>query len=158
MIEIVTKSSEETKKAGMALGQILEREPLSNKAFVGALEGDLGSGKTTFIQGLAQGLKVKENILSPTFVIQKDFSLKLSAKGGSASGGKNYRSLYHIDAYRLKNPEELLELGFEDLIKNPENLIVIEWADKIKKILPKNILKIEFTNLEKNKRKIIIYS
>ena len=148
MIEIVTKSSEETKKAGMALGQILEREPLSNKAFVGALEGDLGSGKTTFIQGLAQGLKIKENVLSPTFVIQKNFSLSLT----------NWKNLYHIDAYRLKNPEELLELGFKDLIRNPENLIVIEWADKIKKILPKNILKIEFTNLEKNKRKIIIYS
>jgi len=148
MIEIVAKSSKETKKAGMALGQILGREPLSNKALVVALEGDLGSGKTTFIQGLAQGLKVKENILSPTFVIQKDFLLKL----------KNFKNLYHIDAYRLKNPEELLELGFKDLIKNPENLIVIEWADKIKKILPKNILKIEFTNLEKNKRKIIIYS
>jgi len=147
-IEIITKSSKETKKAGMALGQILGREPLSNKALVVALEGDLGSGKTTFIQGLAQGLKVKENILSPTFVIQKDFLLKL----------KNFKNLYHIDAYRLKNPEELLELGFKDLIKNPENLIVIEWADKIKKILPKNILKIEFTNLEKNKRKIIIYS
>jgi len=148
MIEIVAKSSKETKKAGMALGQILGRESLSDRAFIIALEGDLGSGKTTFIQGLAQGLEVKENILSPTFVIQKDFSLSLT----------NWKNLYHIDAYRLKNPEELLELGFKDLIRNPENVIVIEWADKIKKILPKNILKIEFTNLEKNKRKIIIYS
>ena len=147
-IEIITKSSKETKKAGMALGQILGREPLSDRAFIIALEGDLGSGKTTFIQGLALGLEVKENILSPTFVIQKDFSLAL----------KNYRSLYHIDAYRLKNPEELLELGFKDLIGNPENLIVIEWADKIKKILPKEILKIEFENLGEDKRKITIYS
>jgi len=145
-IEIITKSSKETKKAGMALGQILGREPLSNKALVVALEGDLGSGKTTFIQGLAQGLKVKENILSPTFVIQKDFLLKL----------KNFKNLYHIDAYRLKNPEELLELGFKDLIGNPENLIVIEWADKIKKILPKNILRIKFENLGENKRRIKI--
>ena len=145
-IEIITKSSKETKKAGMALGQIWGREPLSNKALVVALEGDLGSGKTTFIQGLAQGLKVKENILSPTFVIQKDFLLKL----------KNFKNLYHIDAYRLKNPEELLELGFKDLIGNPENLIVIEWADKIKKILPKNILRIKFENLGENKRRIKI--
>ena len=56
MIEIVAKSSKETKKAGMALGQILGRESLSDRAFIIALEGDLGSGKTTFIQGLAQGL------------------------------------------------------------------------------------------------------
>ena len=145
MIEGVTKSSKETKKAGMVLGQALKREPLSNKAFIVALKGDLGSGKTTFIQGLARGLKIKENILSPTFVIQKNFSLVL----------KNYKNFYHIDAYRLKNPDELLELGFKELIRNPENLIVIEWADKIKKILPRNIFKIEFINLGKNKRKII---
>ena len=148
MIEIVTESAKETKKVGLILGRALENEPVGNRAFVVALEGDLGSGKTTFIQGLAQGLKIKENILSPTFVIQKDFSLSLT----------NWKNLYHIDAYRLKNPEELLELGFKDLIGNPENLIVIEWADKIKKILPKEILKIEFENLGEDKRKITIYS
>ena len=69
---------------------------------------------------------------------------------------KKFNDFYHIDAYRLKNPQELLELGFGDLIKNPGNLIVIEWADKIKKVLPKNVLKIKFVNLGKNKRKIII--
>lgn len=148
MIEVVTKSSEETKKTGRVLGQTLKREPLSNKAFIVALEGNLGSGKTTFIQGLTQGLKVKENILSPTFVIQKNFSLTL----------KNYRSFYHIDAYRLKNPEELLELGFKELIRNPENLIVIEWADRIKRLLPKKILWIKFGNLKGSKRKIQIFN
>ncbi|MCX6813023.1 MAG: tRNA (adenosine(37)-N6)-threonylcarbamoyltransferase complex ATPase subunit type 1 TsaE [Candidatus Azambacteria bacterium] len=148
MIEIVTKSSEETKKVGTALAATLEKEPLNMKqALVIALEGDLGSGKTSFIQGLAQGLKIQENILSPTFVIQKDFPLQL----------KNFKNLYHIDTYRLKNPEELLELGFKDLIRNPENLIVIEWTDKVKKILPKEILKIEFVNLGKNKRKMEIH-
>ncbi len=145
-IEIITSSSKETKKVGFVLASTLEKKPINSKqAFVVALGGDLGSGKTTFIQGLAQGLKVKENILSPTFVIQKDFSLAL----------KNYRSLYHIDAYRLKNPEELLELGFKDLIKNPENLIVIEWADKVRKILPRGIVKIKFENLGDEKRKIM---
>lgn len=147
MIEIVTKSSEETKKVGTALAATLEKEPLNMKqALVIALEGDLGSGKTSFIQGLAQGLKIQENILSPTFVIQKDFPLQL----------KNFKNLYHIDTYRLKNPEELLELGFKDLIKNPENLIVIEWADKIKKLLPRNIWRIKFENLGEDKRKITI--
>ena len=147
-IEIIANSPRETKKVGLALAFALEKEPINPKqAFIVALEGDLGSGKTTFIQGLAQGLKVKENILSPTFVIQKDFSLQL----------KNFKNFYHIDAYRLKNPEELLELGFKDLIRNQENLIVIEWADKVKRILPRDILKIRFINLEKNKRKIIIY-
>ncbi len=149
LIEITTNSSEETKKAGIAMAATLEKKPLKfSQALVIALEGDLGSGKTTFIQGLAAGLGVKENVLSPTFVIQKDFSLSL----------KNYKDLFHIDAYRLKNPEELLELGFGDLIKNPENIIVIEWADKIQKILPKNVIKINFNNLGEDKRKIIYTS
>ncbi|MFH1392942.1 MAG: tRNA (adenosine(37)-N6)-threonylcarbamoyltransferase complex ATPase subunit type 1 TsaE [Patescibacteria group bacterium] len=152
--EIITSLSRETKKAGMELAAaIREGRADSKSALVIAFEGDLGSGKTTFIQGLAAGLGVKENVLSPTFVIQKDFALP--ARGGSAFGGKNYRDLYHIDAYRLKNPEELLELGFGDLIKNPENIIVIEWADKVKKILPKNTIWIIFKNLGESKRKII---
>ena len=146
-VEINTKSIKETKKVGFVLAHVLGEKPINLKyALVIALEGDLGSGKTAFVQGLAEGFKVKENILSPTFVIQKNFSLSL----------KNYENLYHIDAYRLKNPEELLELGFKDLIKNPENIVVIEWADKVKKILPKDILKIEFENLGGNKRRIIL--
>ncbi len=145
-IEIITNSSKETKKIGFALAFTLEKKPINSKqASVIALEGDLGSGKTTFIQGLAQGLKIKESVLSPTFVIQKDFSLQL----------KNFKNLYHIDAYRLKNPEELLELGFKDLIGNPENLIVIEWADKIRNILPKGVIWMKFINLRKNKREIV---
>jgi tRNA threonylcarbamoyladenosine biosynthesis protein TsaE len=144
MIEIITKSAKETKKAGFALAKKLKNKPLLKHAFVVALSGNLGSGKTTFTQGFAEGLGIKENILSPTFVIQKDFLITNGV----------FNNFYHIDAYRLKNPEELLELGFKDLIKNPENLIIIEWADKIKKILPKNIFKMKFVNLEKNKRKI----
>ena len=153
--EIITNSSRETKKIGMDLAVAIKKGRVNPKsALVIALKGDLGSGKTTFIQGLAAGLGVKENVLSPTFVIQKNFILP--AKGGSASGGKKYKNLFHIDAYRLKNPEELLELGFSDLIKNPENIIVIEWADKVKELLPKDIIKINFKNLGENKRKIIL--
>lgn len=155
-IEIITNSSGETKKAAAALAAALDKKPIeAGQALVIAFEGDLGAGKTTFIQGFAKGLGIKENVLSPTFVIQKDFSLP--AGGGSVSGGKNYKNFYHIDAYRLKNPEELLELGFKDLIENPENIIAIEWADKVKKILPRKILRIKFENLGKNKRKIIIH-
>lgn len=145
-MEIVTKSAEETKKIATNLAEETKEQPLLKYAFIIALEGNLGSGKTTFIQGLAKGLKIKENVLSPTFLILKEFPILF----------KKYKSFYHIDAYRLKHPKELLELGFNDLIKDPENIIVIEWADKIKKILPKYILKIKFTNLGKNKRKITL--
>lgn len=156
MFEIITKSAKETQKIGSDFIANLKRPVAPKHAFIIALEGNLGSGKTTFIQGLAMGLKIQENVLSPTFLILKQFSLNnknYSAKGGLALGWKNF---YHIDAYRLKNPEELLELGFKDLLNNSENIIVIEWADKIKKILPKNILWIKFKNLGKNKRGITI--
>ena len=147
MIEIVAKSSKETKKAGMALGQILGRESLSDRAFIIALEGDLGSGKTTFIQGLAQGLEVKENILSPTFVIQKDFSLAL----------KNYKNLYHIDAYRLTNGQELIDIGINDWLGGKGIVTVIEWADRVKKILPKKRIKIKIDfGKKENERRIKI--
>lgn len=146
MFEIITKSAEETKKVAISLSEEIKERMLSKHAFIIALEGNLGSGKTTFIQGLAKGLKIKENVLSPTFLILKQFPIVI----------KSYRNFYHIDAYRLKNSEELLEIGFKDLIKNPENIIVIEWADKIKKILPKNILWIKFENLDKNKRRITL--
>lgn len=146
-LEITTKSTEETKKIAASLAQDLKKQSPLKHAFTIALEGNLGSGKTTFIQGFAKGLKIKENVLSPTFLILKQFPVVL----------KNYKNLYHIDAYRLKNSEELVELGFKDIIKNPENIIVAEWADKIKKILPKNFLKIKFINLGKNQRKIKIH-
>lgn len=145
-IQIITKSAEETKKIAANLTQDLKKQPPLKHAFIIALEGNLGSGKTTFIQGLANGLGIKEGVLSPTFLILKQFPILF----------KNYKNFYHIDAYRLKNPRELLDLGFKDLLNNSENIIVIEWVDKVKKILPKIILKIKFLNLGKNKRKIIL--
>ena len=147
-MDIISKSAKETKRVAVLLAETIKERPLSKKALIVSLEGDLGSGKTTFIQGLALGLKVKENILSPTFVIQKNFSLGL----------KNYKNLYHIDAYRLKNPQELLDLGFRDLIRNPKNLIAVEWADKIRWLLPKEVLWIKFSDLKGNKRKIQIFN
>ena len=144
--EIISNSPQETKKIAADLAESLGHQPLPEHAFIVALEGNLGSGKTTFIQGMAEGFKIKENVLSPTFLILKQFPIS----------GKNYINFYHIDAYRLKNPRELLELGFADLIKNPENLIIIEWADKVEKILSKDTLWIRFENLGKNKRKIIL--
>jgi tRNA threonylcarbamoyladenosine biosynthesis protein TsaE len=145
-MEIITKSAEETERAGFILAEESKKQPLLNHAFTVALFGDLGSGKTTFIKGFAAGFGVEEDISSPTFVIQKDFPLTL----------KNFKHFFHIDSYRLNNPEELLELGFDDIIKNAENVVTIEWADKVEGILPRNILKIDFFNLGKNQRTIII--
>jgi len=144
-MEIITKSAKETQKVGRFLAEEIsdKREHASgvkdkNKAVVIGLEGDLGGGKTTFIQGFAKGLGIKNKITSPTFVIMK-----------------KYDSLYHIDCYRIKD-KDLLELDFNEIINNKHNFVVIEWAEKVKKILPKNALWLKFEYSDKNKRKIVI--
>ena len=77
---------------------------------------------------------------------------------------KNYKlkaksyQLIHIDAYRLQNPKELLDLGWDELIENPRNIILVEWADKIQKILPKNYIQVKLEYIDKNKRKIFLRS
>ncbi len=138
-IEIITKSAGETQKVGKFLAEeIIKEKKEKNKAVIIALEGDLGGGKTTFVQGFAKGLGIKQRITSPTFVIMK-----------------KYDFLYHIDCYRIED-KDLLELDFKEIIDNKHNLVVIEWAEKVKKILPKNALWLKFEYLDKNKRKIVI--
>ena len=141
-LRIVTKSAQETKK----VGEFLAREIIKGKkALIIGCQGELGSGKTTFIQGMAKGLGIRERITSPTFVIMKKFKL------GPVS---HLKCFYHIDCYRVQS-KDLLDLGFKEIISQ-QNIVVIEWAEKIKKILPKDTFWIKFEYLDKDKRKIIL--
>lgn len=157
MPKFITASSKKTQKLAEILAKEIMASPsLQSGAFVIGLEGDLGSGKTTFTQGFAKGLKIKEKILSPTFVILKRFGIhkhKLRIKK-QETRSKRHKYFYHLDCYRLDSPKDLFVFGFKEILKNPENIVLIEWADKIKKILPKNYLKIKFRWLDKNKREI----
>jgi tRNA threonylcarbamoyladenosine biosynthesis protein TsaE len=136
MKEFITENSKQTKK----LGEMLASEVKNGKII--CLTGELGSGKTTFTQGLLKGLKVKGPYTSPTFVIMKKYS----------------ENIFHIDAYRVKE-DDIINLGWEELINPPvggkQNIVIIEWADRIKKIIPKNVLWVEFKWMDENKRKII---
>ena len=146
MKEIITKTAQETKKIGRDLaGKIAKSQSKDSQALVIGLEGELGSGKTAFVQGLAQGLGIKEAITSPTFVILKMVELK---KG-------NWSYFYHIDCYRINKPGDLLDLDFKEIINQP-NIVVVEWAERIKEILPKNTLWIRFEYLSQNERKITL--
>lgn len=160
--EYITYNPSQTKKLGEILAKKtlkIQPKPLTffrrkkvrgkNRAFVIGLEGDLGGGKTTFLQGFAKGLGVKQKILSPTFVIIKRFQLK---------NLKTYKlkNFYHIDCYRIKKPKELLDIGFKEIISNPKNIVAIEWAERIKKIIPKGWLLIKFKFINKKTRKISI--
>lgn len=116
-------------------------------ATVLALRGDLGSGKTTFTQFLAKELGVKNYVTSPTFVIEKKYKCVEGAK---------FETLIHIDCYRLNSSEEMLNLGWKDMVHNHRNLIIIEWPERIESILPENSVKIDFNFVTENTRSIIV--
>lgn len=105
-----------------------------------ALTGDLGGGKTTFVQGLAKGLGVKAVVNSPTFNIIKRYR------------SRSNKRLYHIDAYRLTDAAALNDLGFAEMLADPKGIIVIEWAEKVKEMLPSETIWFKFLYKGKNKR------
>ena len=95
-----------------------------------ALIGPLGSGKTTFTQALGQALGVKENILSPTFILMHEFATK------KKNAEKQILHLIHLDLYRTADFKEIKALGLTESWGQPNTITVIEWADKIKNKLP----------------------
>jgi len=133
-MEIITKSAQQTQKLGEKIGR-----DLKPPVFI-ALYGELGSGKTTFIQGLAKGLGIKKRITSPTFVFIKKYQ----------------PNFYHIDLYRIEQTKEVKSLDLEEIFSEPKAVIAIEWAKKIKEILPKKRIDIWFNYLNNNKRRILI--
>jgi len=145
--EFLTKSAEETQKLARSIVNDLSERPSAKTATVLALQGELGGGKTTFVQGLAAALGVKEKITSPTFVILRHFSILAS---------KHFNSLYHIDCYRLEKPEDLAGLGFKEILIDSKNLIVIEWADKVKSLIPADAVWVDFEWVGEEERKIKI--
>lgn len=142
--EIITENALTTQKIGRILAEEIVKSHSGNKkALVIGLEGELGSGKTTFIQGMAKGFGLKEPMTSPTFVIMRRYQIKK---------GNNF---FHIDCYRISQPRDLLDLDFKEILSQPHNIVVIEWAEKVKKILPVNALWIRFEHLGRNKRRIL---
>lgn len=142
---MLSLSPRQTQKIAEVLVKTILVDPKKSPRIFG-LQGDLGAGKTTFMQGIAKALKIKNKILSPTFVIMKDFKIGL----------KPFQRLFHIDCYRFDKPEEILALNFQEIIANPKNLIFIEWPERIAKFLPKNSVWLEFKVKGKDKREIKI--
>ena len=101
-------------------------------ATVVALSGELGAGKTTFVQGVAEALGIRETVASPTFVIEKRYQLPLDL----ARGENKFSRLIHIDAYRLKSAHELEVLGWKEITEDPANLILLEWPERVEEAIP----------------------
>ena len=136
-IEIISVSAEQTWEIARLIGGKLR------EGDVLALSGELGSGKTCFAGGLARGLGVSEKyqITSPTFTLINEYPARCK--------------LYHFDVYRLNGYSEFEDLGYEEYFCS-DGIVVIEWAEKIVKILPADTFFISFEYLDENRRKIII--
>ncbi|MEJ0001734.1 MAG: tRNA (adenosine(37)-N6)-threonylcarbamoyltransferase complex ATPase subunit type 1 TsaE [bacterium] len=122
----ISKNIKDTEKIAEAFLRELAEKKHAKAAVVG-LYGDLGAGKTAFVKHAAKLLGVTRKVSSPTFVIMKKYPLK----------GKAHKTLFHIDAYRLKNEKEIEILGWKDIISSKENLIFIEWPERVQKAMPK---------------------
>ena len=134
-LNITSRGLEETKNLGRQIGKL---------AFAGtviALCGDLGSGKTAFTQGLAEGLDVQSFVTSPTFIIVNQYNGRLA--------------LYHIDTYRLRSLDDMYELGYEEFFYS-DGVTAIEWAQKVEKLLPEEYLRIELEYVSESERQITI--
>ncbi len=130
---VVTKSVEETQKLGEELAHNLHNNFL-------ALYGELGSGKTSFVQGLAKGLRIRERIISPTFILIRKHEISSN------------RTFYHVDLYRVENDESINE-QLRELINDDSNVVAVEWAEKLKN-LPNKRIDIWFKHLNGNEREL----
>ncbi len=135
-IEFISRSPEQTRRVGMRLGGMLKTGD------VVGLIGDLGSGKTTLMQGIASGWGSLDPVSSPTFV--------LVAVYRHPEGGR----LYHLDAYRLSGPVEAEDLDVTSMIDSGP--LVVEWAERIQTVLPSEYLQVSMTYIDENCRDMII--
>jgi tRNA threonylcarbamoyladenosine biosynthesis protein TsaE len=121
-LKLVCPSAEETRAVGRALAEIL------TGGDVVSLTGDLGAGKTTFVQGAADGLGVGEPVLSPTFTLVREYEGRMPVT--------------HMDVYRLDRIQDVLDLGFEELVDRG-GILFLEWGDAIESLLPESYLEVE---------------
>lgn len=137
-----TNLPDETKQLAIKLAQKLKT------GGVVALRGELGAGKTTFTQGFAQGLGIKDSVTSPTFILIRSYPIPGKTKG----------KFFHIDLYRLEDPKQIDGLGLDEVFANPNNIVLIEWAEKLGEQLPSQATKIDLKIISETQREIEVYN
>lgn len=161
MQKITTKSEKQTYDLGKKLAKQLKGSEVL------ALTGQLGAGKTVLIKGIAAGLGIKKIITSPTFVLMKVYGQEnkktrksrhqdyAKNRDPDASGQEN-KTIVHLDCYRIKSAQEIIDIGATEYFGRKDTVTVIEWAEKIKKILPRKTLEIIIKLRAGNNREIIM--
>lgn len=152
-LEFLSQSLKETQAlAGLCLKEFKN----SDQPLILALSGNLGAGKTTFTQGLAKALGIKDRVVSPTFVVMKSFLIpERIKKFHFVKATRDKRFFWHIDCWRLDQPD-FEYLGLKEILENRENIVCLEWAERVKKLLPRNAVWLRFEHLGGNKRKVTI--
>jgi tRNA threonylcarbamoyladenosine biosynthesis protein TsaE len=134
-LEIISRSSEQTRRVGMRLGSLLKPGDMV------ALVGDLGSGKTTLVQGIAAGWGSLDPVSSPTFVIVNVYR---------HTDGVRF---FHLDAYRLNGSDEALDLDLESMLD--QGPMIVEWAERVKSVLPEDGLWVQLKYIDEVQRDLI---
>ncbi|HLG61794.1 MAG TPA: tRNA (adenosine(37)-N6)-threonylcarbamoyltransferase complex ATPase subunit type 1 TsaE [Ktedonosporobacter sp.] len=149
-LDVISHSSAQTQRLGMRLGELLRGGELL------LLDGQLGTGKTTFTQGLATGLNITEVVNSPTFTLLKEYPARRSSPQVQGAQGRpdHHLALYHFDLYRLDDPEEIVDLGFEDYFYG-SGACVVEWAEKADVVWPVENMRIRMKMLSETKRGLL---
>lgn len=138
-----THSTEETREVGKNFAKTLKPRTLV------CFEGDLGTGKTTFIQGVLEGLGAKRPFVSPTFILMKQYQLSVPTENG-------IKYVYHADAYRL-GAKEFREIGFEEWISDAQGITLLEWPERIAELLPEKYITVHIASVSENERRIEIF-
>ena len=166
-LNIISHSLAQTQRLGVRLGELVRGGELL------LLDGQLGTGKTTFTQGLAQGMGITDVVNSPTFTLLKEYAghdspeeypvleneqKPVTTQQATSQQGRQLNqvkpTLYHFDLYRLDDPEEILELGFEDYFYG-SGVCAIEWAEKADVLWPTEYLRIRLKMLNETKRGLL---
>ena len=138
---IQTKTEQETKKVGKDIAAQL------NGGDIILLFGDLGAGKTTLTKGIAEFFKITDEITSPTFSLMNVYDI---------NDRNGIKKIAHIDTYRLKDENELIEIGIEDYLSDVDTICIIEWPEKIMGILKnRKVKKIKITHINEQTREIV---
>ncbi len=135
---IQSHSAEQTQKAGFDFASKLKPHD------VVFLIGDLGAGKTTFVQGLASGLGISTRIISPTFVLMRQYNV----------AGRPIKTLYHLDLYRLKDEKEVVDIDMHDYLNDKEGIVIIEWPEIGQNLLNRAVWEIKIKMTSENSRMI----
>ena len=144
----LSKSSKETSNLAKLFAQEVLKTKPGTRALAIGFTGELGAGKTTFIKSFLRALGVTSRIVSPTFIFSRRYK----------TIHKTMPAVWHFDVYRLSRAKEVSGIGLKESLKNPGNLVLIEWADKIKSILPEGIIWVELKHGAKPNERHITFN